>query len=327
MKANGATLSSNIANSQYTAGLIRTNLIQVLTTKSTQRLEEAKYALKLAEMGLMNGIASVKDVQVAQAAVQAASIPVDYTKLTTTQLLSLGFKELGASILAATKAIIAFLFTNPVGWFVLAIGAIAGGVAIFNHFHKTTEELREELSELKSELSDIQSELDAVNQEFETIQERIAELIAMPSLSFVQQEELNKLKEASAELQRQKKLLKSEEERTEKRVDAKAAETVDSQLKDKSFDGKWYDVALNALKNGLGGAGAGFAIGGPWGALAGGLAGIGTGIWKEIADNQISTEDKLKRELESYDDLIAEKERIEKALTTPSIIPRRKGVS
>lgn len=130
----------------------------------------------------------------------------DVAKMTTTQLLGLSFKTLGVAIWGAVKAVVAFLFTNPVGWAILAIGAIAGVVAIFNTVHKTAEELAEELGDLRSEFADLESEIDSLNSELKTTQDRMAELLAMPSLSFIEQEELEELKQTTAELERQVKL-------------------------------------------------------------------------------------------------------------------------
>ena len=209
-------------------------------------------------------------------------------------------------------------------WPLLAIGAaIFAIVKIVDAVVTTTEELEEELSGLKSELSDIQSELNSVNSELETTQERMDELLALPSLSFVQQEELQKLQKTNAELQRRQKLLKGEEERTKKRVNAKAAETIESQLKETSYNGKWYDVVANAanraLQGAITGATAGAFIGGVGaipGAIVGGITGAVAGVGEELIGNRISTKDKLSKEIAGYDDLIKEKERIETELTT-----------
>lgn len=242
MKVNAVTAAGHVVNSEYTAGLVRINLTQWLTKKSTDALEVAKYQLKLAEMGLASGISTTRDVQIAQDAVQKASIVTDYSKLTTVQLLGLGFKELMISILGATKAILAFLFTNPIGWMILLVGAIAGGVAIFNHFHKTTEELKEELSELKSELQDVRSELDSVNQELETTQSRMAELLALDKLTFAEEEELENLKRINDELQREKDLLELKEKQKAKAVADKFVETMESDVND---DGEYYVDGAN----------------------------------------------------------------------------------
>ena len=228
MKSQAATAAGTLANSQYSASLVRTNLIQWLTKGSTEALEAAKYKLWLAEKGLAIGIATEADVQAAQAAVTAASVPVDYAKMTTVELLGLGFNKLTASIIATTKAVVAFLFTNPVGWLILAVGAISTGIAVFNHFHKTTEELTEELNELKNELQDVKSEIETVNSELETMEDRIAELLAKDSLSFVEQEELDRLQKENNELQRRLDLLKEEDKVKAKETSEKFVQTMES---------------------------------------------------------------------------------------------------
>jgi TP901 family phage tail tape measure protein len=225
-----ATEGLTFADRLFRTSLVETLATQYLTKKADEALTLAKYNLKLAEMGLMNGVATTADVQAAQAAVEAASIPVDIAKTSTTQLLGAAFKQLMVSIWGATKAIVAFLFTNPVGWIILAIGALAGGIAIFNHFHKTTEELREELSELQSELSDVQQELENVNNELETTQSRMAELLAMESLSFTEEEELKLLQKKNDELQREIDLLELKEKQKKKETAEKFVETMSSSV-------------------------------------------------------------------------------------------------
>ena len=125
----------------------------------------------------------------------------DLAGYSVTQLLTLGVKGLAAGFKNLWIAI------GPVGWTILAIvGASTALTLIFNAAHKTTEELAEELSNLKSELSDVESEIDSLNSELETTKDRMAELLALPSLSFVEQEELANLKQTTAELERQLKL-------------------------------------------------------------------------------------------------------------------------
>lgn len=152
----------------------------------------------------------------------------DVGKMTATQLLGLSFKALGVAIWGATKAIIAFLFTNPVGWLILLIGAIAGGIAAFNAINETTEELQEKLDEMKSNLADVRSELNSVNQELETTNERMAELLAKDTLSFVEQEELKQLQKTNDELEHRKELLEAQEKYEAGRVGRQAAKVVDS---------------------------------------------------------------------------------------------------
>lgn len=119
-------------------------------------------------------------------------------------------------LIASIKALWTAL--GPIGWAILGItAALTIGLKVYDLVTKTTEELAEELSNLSTEISDIESEIDSLNSELETTQERMAELLALPSLSFTEQEELNNLKLQNAELERkialQETLKKSKEEK------------------------------------------------------------------------------------------------------------------
>lgn len=238
--ANGATLASNVANKLFRNELVKTLATQYLTIKANKALELAEYQLALAKLGLRQGIASVADVQAAEAAVKAASVPVDITKIGTTELLGLAFKGLAASIVTATKAILTFLVTNPVGWVILATAAVVAAVAAWNKWGPTTENLTERLDELKSELSDIRSELDEVNQELKTTNDRMAELLAKDKLTFTEQEELEQLKKTNAELERRQELLEAEEKHKAEIAARQAARVVESNKSDKAT---WKKVA------------------------------------------------------------------------------------
>ena len=158
----------------------------------------------------------------------------DVAKMTTTQLLGLSFKALATAIVEATKAIIAFLFTNPVGWAILAATAVIGVIAAWNKWGATTENLTEKLNDLKSELSDIQSELDSLNSELETTQDRIAELLAMDKLSFTEEEELKRLRKQNDELQREIDLQKTLQNSKQKEVNVAFKEVMQKKL-DKNY--------------------------------------------------------------------------------------------
>lgn len=239
------------------------------------------------------------------------------------------------SIKTAGIALKAF-FSTPLGWLTAIAAAIALTVHLIDVFTTTTEELKEELDGLKSELQGIQSDLDSVNSELETTQDRMAELLALPSLSFTEQEELDRLREQNEELERRERLLKAQEEREKKRVAEKATEVIDSQLSETSYNGNFWTGAGSILTGIGGGAGIGTGIGaalslatGPFAAaLAPAFAGIGaaiggaiggtaTGI-TEFTANRISTEDKLNEEIESYEGLLSKRAELEKKLTTAS---------
>jgi hypothetical protein len=180
------------------------------------------------QMGLEAMVAS--GAITAEAAASAANLPI-------TTLLTAGFTGLAASIKTATLAMWELMTTTPLGPILLLVAGVAAAIAAFSYFHKTTEELQEELSGLKSELSDIRSELESVNSELETANERMAELLAKDSLTFVEQEELDRLKEITAQLERQKGLLESKEKYQAGRVGRMAARTVNSAKSEKD----WYE--------------------------------------------------------------------------------------
>lgn len=232
---NAATLKQDIVNK-----LLKNTIIQRLAAEQLDgqlkeanmvrevRLVALKEALALAEEQYAEGLIDDTALQAAKNAVDAASVPITLSQFSATTLLGAAFKGLALSIWGAVKAIAAFLITNPVGWMILAVGAVAGGVAIFNKFYKTTEELREELSNLHAELADIQSEFDSLNSELETTQSRMAELLAMDSLSFTEKEELDNLKKTNAELQRKLDLLQLTNKQKTKEVAEKFIETRES---------------------------------------------------------------------------------------------------
>ena len=112
--------------------------------------------------------------------------------------------SVGGAVAGATTAFTGLAAAIP--YVLAAIVAIGVGVAIFNAVTTSTDELKEELDDLNSEISTIESNIDSLNSELQTTQGRMAELLAMPSLSFVEQEELNNLKVTNAELERQLEL-------------------------------------------------------------------------------------------------------------------------
>jgi TP901 family phage tail tape measure protein len=167
----------------------------------------------------------------------------DLAGYSVTQLLTLGVKGLAAGFKNLWIAM------GPVGWAILAIVAAATiFTVIFNTVNKTTEELTEELNDLKAELQDIQSEMETVNSELETMEERMAELLAKDSLSFVEQEELDRLQKENNELQRRLDLLEEEEKIKQNQAADTFVKTMES-YGDKTYgrEGEmgWFDKLLD----------------------------------------------------------------------------------
>ena len=124
--------------------------------------------------------------------------------------LGTAFKGLGLSIKAATKSMIAWMATNPIGWFtavVSAIGAsIYGGVKLHDALTVSLEEQKEKLQETKEAYESVKNELQEVEAELENTQNKIEELENTPNPTWVEQEELNRLREVTKELELQKQL-------------------------------------------------------------------------------------------------------------------------
>lgn len=327
------TLAASVANGTLSASeaasIASKNGLTLATTNLT--------AAEAAEMLMKSGVAK------ADALAMVAKLGLT----TSTQALSLADIEAAVSSGALTAAqgaqissalgltaantglTASFMALWTALWPILAVmGAVAviwGVVKGVDALIKTTEEHTEKLNDMKSELQDTQSELDSVNSELQTTKERMAELIAMPSLSFVEQEELNKLKEENEELERRERLLKAQEEREKKRIAEQAVKTVESQLSDTSYSKSVWDVVFTGLSAAGGSALAGAAIGSvipglgtAIGAIIGGVGGAIGGVGGELLANRISTEDKVNQEIEEYKRLASEKERLEKELETAS---------
>lgn len=140
-----------------------------------------------------------------------------------TTLLGFSFKALGVSILGAAKAVITFLATNPIGWAIIAVSVIIGLVATMVSLIKTHDDYVEELKSTNEEIENLRSNIESLNSELETTKNRIEELESKGPLTITEQEELDKLKEQNAELERQIQLEKAREERARNKQ-AKAAQ-------------------------------------------------------------------------------------------------------
>lgn len=120
------------------------------------------------------------------------------------------------------------------------IEAIMKLVQLFKDWISPTQKLTEELNDLKKELQDIQSEIETVSSELETMEDRMAELLAKDSLSFVEQEELDRLQKENNELQRRLDLLEQEEKIKAKEAGETFVKTMES------YEGTSYTVSGEA---------------------------------------------------------------------------------
>lgn len=118
-----------------------------------------------------------------------------------TQTLSLtsSFQNLGETAKNAFSGLWSFIKSN---WKLLAIiTAIGAAVKITDALITTPQEYAQAIDEAFSNFSEAQSEVEALNSELATTKDRIADLQAKGSLSFVEKSELAKLKETQKTLE------------------------------------------------------------------------------------------------------------------------------
>ena len=161
------------------------NLKAALTTSKLTKEQKERILIE-------RGVAKEQAKQiVATRAYSAANV----TATTTTNALTAST----ASLRVALKGLWNVAKAHPI---MAIITVVSTAVFIFQKFHKTSEELREEYDKTASEI-------ETLNGELETTGNRIKELQKLSDsgkITLIEQEELDKLKETNFELERAKRL-------------------------------------------------------------------------------------------------------------------------
>lgn len=173
-------------------GLITADGAEITTTEALtkEKIEEAVATLNLS--------AAEKEATIAKLMSTGAN-----------GALSVSFGVLGAKIKEATIALGKFLFTTPAGWAILAATGIFAAVKAYDALTVSVEEAREKAGESLEDFNNLKSEYQSLQQELASNAQKMDELNDKESLSFIEQEELNKLKENSEELRRQLELTRA----------------------------------------------------------------------------------------------------------------------
>lgn len=207
----------------------------LITQKELEENVTIKVTAAKIKEAVANGTLSASD-----AAVIAGAFNITLGNMSAT----ISFDLLTKSIWANIKALGAWLVTNPVGWLILAAGAIFGVVKAVDSLTVSFDEAIEKTKSSKQELDQLTSDISDLNKELETTKDRIDELLEKANsgtISLLEEEELNKLKEQNDELQREIALKEKLAE-----IDAKeAAENAAYSLTYKTDDDKW-DQEYNA---------------------------------------------------------------------------------
>ena len=130
------------------------------------------------------------------------------------------FKKVGKSVGQYAEAMLeAYAMTAMIDLLKKAWDGLMGWI---NGLQETPEEIMDEFNELNDELSRTKSELNSLESELENTNDRIEELMKQGTLSFVEQEELDRLQERSSELERQISLQDALTDAIQKSVNAQA---------------------------------------------------------------------------------------------------------
>nr|WP_304429965.1 hypothetical protein [uncultured Acetatifactor sp.] len=154
----------------------------------------------------------------------------------TTLGLGTAIKGLGASMKA-------FALSNPILTAIAAIGiTIYGTVKAFDALTTSLDEAVEKTKSSKQELDQLTSELNDLNNELETTKDRIDELLEKANngtISLIEEEELNNLKEQNDELQREIALKEKLAEIDAKEAADNAAYSLTYRTDDDHWDGEY----------------------------------------------------------------------------------------
>lgn len=157
-------------------------------------------------------------------------------------------KNMGAMSLSAKAGKIALQGLAMAGNILAFMGIIKGielaGKAIDNFIHKI-DKLKETADSTIEELENVKSKSESINQELKTTSDRISELENKPSLTFIEQEELDKLKDTSKELERQLELNKSLLSVQEQKTRESALDYINAKGSYESY-GKWDMSEVNS---------------------------------------------------------------------------------
>lgn len=154
----------------------------------TQKELESNATIKITAEKLNEAIAN-KTLSASNAEVIAGAVGITGVNVGA----SVSFSTLTAAIWTNIKALGTWLVTNPVGWAILAGGAIWGLVKAYNALTPSVEDAKEALSQTESDLDSLQQQIDDTTS-------KIKELESMDTLSITDKEDLEQLKQQNEEL-------------------------------------------------------------------------------------------------------------------------------
>ncbi|RFZ75938.1 hypothetical protein DS742_26220 [Lacrimispora amygdalina] len=118
-----------------------------------------------------------------------------------------------------------------------AIGQVVSvAVKAIDSYVNRVKIAKEAVADAKGNFDSLRSELQSINEELETNKDRISELNELPSLTYVEQGELDKLKEATKELERQRDIKDIELKRAAEDLSESNRDAFDKEYGDNNFN-------------------------------------------------------------------------------------------
>lgn len=150
--------------------------------------------------------------------VRTAGIAATRAKAAADKALAAGESEVAASTAAANAALLPQILVIGA-----IVAAIAGLVIVFSNLGKESERATKRIEDATEEFKSQKSALESLNSELESTKNRIQEINNLDTISVVEQEELDRLKQRELLLQRQadlqEKLAKNATERYQKTIE------------------------------------------------------------------------------------------------------------
>ena len=158
---------------------------------------------------LKNSEKEITDELIRQARVKGELSKRDVRDIKTKRALTQENMRQASSWNALTTSIKGMIAQNPVMFVTMLTTAVTGLISKLEDAIDKTEELTDTYNNLQSSISEIEGEISSLDSELSTIQDKIDELNKKSSLSITEAEQLDLLKQQSAEIERQKEFQES----------------------------------------------------------------------------------------------------------------------
>lgn len=200
--------------------------IGITATEEGQVVVKKQVTLAMLEQAVASG--TLTKAEASQIATMLGLNAVEIANIGITNVLTASFTKLWAVITA-----------HPIGAILTAIGAVAvGTIAYINKVNKDAEKAlvkahenaEKALEDTKTSLSDDKSELQSINSELEQTKDKIREISSIGVPTLTEQNELDKLSTANAQLEIQKSLLENNIKLKQKSAALDAKELLGTQV-------------------------------------------------------------------------------------------------